>query len=397
MNYPKLDSLRQKAVIACGVGLLVSLLGLLISGKAQFFQSYLYAFMLWNGISLGCLSLLMLHHLVAGRWGFMIQRFLEAGTRILPVMLLLFLPIWLFGVYILYPWAPGGELAHHEVVMAKAAFLNITGFRVRGLIYFAVWLLLAFFLNRWSHAQDRDANPARTLHLRWISGPGLVAQVLVVTFAVTDWGMTLEPEWFSTIYAPIFIVGQGLAALALSVILLSKVADSEPHSKVMSVDYYHHLGSLLCAFTVLWTYMSFSQYLITWSGNLPEEIPWYLHRTGPGLNFIALVLMLFNFALPMFILFQRRVKRSVRGLVFMAGWIFLARFVDVFWIIKPAFTPNRLGIHVLDFAAHAAIGGLWLALFLGQVKKYPLLPLHDERMEAALGTHGHAKEAVEHA
>ncbi|MBX7258200.1 MAG: hypothetical protein K1Y02_17695 [Candidatus Hydrogenedentes bacterium] len=397
MNYPKLDSLRSKALIACGAGVIVSLLGLFISGKTQFFQSYLYAFMLWNGLSLGCLSLLMLHHMVAGRWGFMIQRFLEAGTRILPIMLLLFLPILLYGVYILYPWAPGGALAHHEIIQAKAAFLNITGFRIRALIYFAVWIALSFLLTRLSIAQDKDGDPARTLRLRWISGPGIVAQVLTITFAMTDWGMSLEPEWFSTIYAPIFIVGQGLGALALCIIILSKVADTEPHSKVMSVDFYHHLGGLLCAFTVVWTYFSFSQYLITWSGNLPEEIPWYLHRTGPGLNLIALTLMLFNFALPMFILFQRRVKRSARALVFMAMWVFLARFVDVFWIIKPAFTPNRLGIHILDFSAHAAIGGLWLFLFVTQIKKYPLLPLHDQRMEAALGGHEHGEEAVEHA
>lgn len=397
MNYPKLDSLRSKALITGGAGLLISLIGLVVSGKTQFFQSYFYAFMLWNGLSLGCLSLLMLHHLVAGRWGFMIQRFLEAGTRILPAMLLLFLPIWLFGVYILYPWAPGGALVHHEVVMAKAAFLNVAGFRMRALIYFAVWLALAFFLNRWSLAQDKDGDPGHTLRLRWISGPGLVAQVLVISFAMTDWGMSLEPEWFSTIYAPIFIVGQGLGALALCIVILSRVADNDPHAKVMSVDFYHHLGSLMCAFTVVWTYFSFSQYLITWSGNLPEEIPWYLHRTGPGLNFVALLLMLFNFALPMFILFLRRVKRSVRALVIMAIWVFLARFIDVFWIIKPAFTPNQLGIHLLDFSAHAAIGGLWLFLFVNQIKKRPLLPLHDQRMEEALGQHGHGKEAVEHA
>jgi hypothetical protein len=313
-------------------------------------------------------------------------------------MFVLFLPILAIGVYDLYPWTPGGAQASHPIVQAKVAFLNVTGFRARSIIYFGIWIGLASLLNRHSSQQDHDGDPRHSLYLRWISGPGLVVYVLTMTFAAIDWGMTLEPEWFSTIYGAIFIVGQGLATIAFSILILSKLADNEPHASVMSVDYYHHLGSLMCGFVVLWSYVSFSQYLITWSGNLPDEIPWYLHRMGTALNTVAIILILFHFMLPMFILFQRRVKRAVGGLIFMAAWVFLARFVDVYWLIKPAFTPSRLGLHILDFAAVFAIGGVWLALFAGNLRKYPVLPLHDPRMEEALGgAHGPSNEAVEHA
>jgi hypothetical protein len=196
----------------------------------------------------------------------------------------------------------------------------------------------------------------------------------------------------------LFIVGQGLACLAFSTVILSKIAHDKPHADVMSTDYFHHLGSLMCGFVVLWSYMSFSQFLITWSGNLPEEIPWYLNRQSPGLNLIAVLLILFHFALPMFILMQRRVKRATTALVVMAFWIFIMRFVDVYWIITPAFHPGEAGLHFLDIAAQVAMGGIWIYVFVAQLRKYPLLPLNDQRMEAALAksAHGH-QEAVEHA
>lgn len=398
-DNPKLAQLQRRALVVGIAGVVGCGIGALISGQAQFFQSYLFAFIFWNGLGLGCLSALMLHHMVAGRWGFMIQRILEAGTRTLPFTLALFLPILFYGSRLLYPWMPGGALADNEIVQAKVAYLNPTFFTVRFFIYAAVWLGLMYSLNRFSHQLDATGDQRNVLKMRWVSGPGLVAYVLIMTFSTTDWGMSLEPEWFSTIYAPLFIVGHGLACLAFSTIILSKVAYTKPHSEVMDKEYFLHLGSLMCGFVVLWTYMSFSQFLITWSGNLAEEIPWYLHRMGPALNFVAFVLIVFHFALPMFILMQRRVKRGPVALIVMAYWIFIMRAVDIYWNIMPAFHPNALGLHFLNVAAFVALGGFWVYLFFGQLRKYPLLPLHDQRMDAALAKsvhHGHT-EAVEHA
>ncbi len=398
IDNPKLAQLQSRALIVGIAGAIVCVIGAFISGKAQFFESYLYAFIFWNGLGLGCLSALMLHHMVQGRWGYMIQRMLEAGARTLPVTALLLLPILFLAGPSLFPWMPGGRLADSEIVHEKLQYLNTPFFTVRAFVYYAIWLGLMFVLTNYSRKLDQSGDQRLCLKMRWVSGPGLVLYVITMTFAMTDWGMSLEPEWFSTIYAPLFIVGNGLACLAFSTLILSKVAKDEPHSKVMSTDYFHHLGSLMCGFVVLWSYMSFSQFLITWSGNLPEEIPWYLNRQSPGLNLIAVILILFHFALPMFILMQRRVKRT-RGLVIMAFWIFAMRFVDVYWIITPAFHPKEVGLHFLDIAAQVAMGGIWVYFFAAQLRKYPLLPLNDQRMEAALSKtvqHGH-QEALEHA
>ncbi|MCC6486550.1 MAG: hypothetical protein IT364_03555 [Candidatus Hydrogenedentes bacterium] len=397
-DHPKLAQVQSRALIIGGAGAVIFLVGGLFFGREKFFQAYLYAFLFWNGLGLGCLSALMLHHMVEGRWGFMIQRILEAGTRMIPVMFVVFLPILFIGSRYLYPWMPGGALADSALIHEKAGYLNTGFFTIRAFIYFGVWIGLTFLLNKFSHALDTSGDQRLGLRMRWVSGPGLVLYVLTITFASTDWGMSLEPEWFSTIYGPLFIVGQGLACLAFSTIILSKIAKDKPHADVMSTDYFHHLGSLMCGFVVLWSYISFSQFLITWSGNLPEEIPWYLNRMSPSLNFVAVLLIVFHFALPMFILMQRRVKRGATALVVMAVWIFVMRTVDVYWVITPAFHPKQLGLHLMDFAALAGFGGLWIYFFVAQLKKYPLLPLNDQRMEMALAKSGNGhSEAVEHA
>ncbi|MCC6699012.1 MAG: hypothetical protein IT365_25540 [Candidatus Hydrogenedentes bacterium] len=397
-DHPKLAQLQSRALVIGGAGAVIFLVGGLFFGREKFFQSYLYAFLFWNGLGLGCLSALMLHHMVEGRWGFMIQRILEAGTRMIPVMFVVFLPILFIGSRVLYPWMPGGALADSELIHEKAGYLNTGFFTIRSFVYFGVWIGLTFLLNKFSHTLDKSGDQRLGLRMRWVSGPGLVLYVLTITFASTDWGMSLEPEWFSTIYGPLFIVGQGLACLAFSTIILSKIAQDKPHADVMSTDYFHHLGSLMCGFVVLWSYISFSQFLITWSGNLPEEIPWYLNRMSPSLNVVAVLLIVFHFALPMFILMQRRVKRGATALVVMAVWIFVMRTVDVYWIITPAFHPKQLGLHLMDFAALAGFGGLWIYFFVAQLKKYPLLPLNDQRMEMALAKSGNGhSEAVEHA
>ncbi len=399
-DHPKIDQLQKRAGIAAIAGVVVCVIGAFLAGATQFFQSYLYAFLFWNGLGLGCLSALMLHHLVQGRWGFMIQRILEAGAKTLVVTAVLFLPILFYGAKLIYPWMPGGALAGSEAVLQKVQYLNPTFFTIRAIIYFAVWIGLTLVLTRASRKLDETGDQRLCLRMRWTSGPGLVAYMVTLTFAMTDWGMSLEPDWFSTIYEPLFLVGYALACLAFSTIILSKVAKDKPHSEVMSTDYFHHLGSLMCGFVVLWSYMAFSQFLITWSGNLPEEIPWYLNRQSPGLNLIALILILFHFALPLFILMQRRVKRGANALVVMAFWIFLMRFVDIYWIIMPAFRPKEVGLHFLDIAMQVAFGGIWIYFFTVQLKKCPLLPLNDQRMTAALaksGGHGHQEEAVEHA
>jgi hypothetical protein len=412
LDNPAVNSLQTKAIIACVIGTIISGVGLVLAGMDlnALLQSHLFAFMFWNGLSLACLGALMLHHLVGGPWGFINQRMFEAGAKLLIFTALLFIPILLLKGN-LYPWLDDAYMAKHPIVQAKTAYLNPTGYTVRALVFFGIWIVMALLLAKWSKAQDADGNPKYTLWMRWLSGPGLVIYVLTITFATTDWTMSLEPEWFSTIYGLQLMVGGGLAMWALMTIMLAKLEKTEPHSDIMCHDYYGHMGNWLLAFTVLWAYMSFSQFLITYSGNLPEEIPWYLNRQSGSLAVVAVVLMIFHFALPMFLLFWKRVTRNLNRLVLIASLVFLMRFVDLHWIIKPAFHRGSLGTPgtlFMDVGAQLAMGGLWIFLFVLLLKKQPIMPQNDQRMTYAFAKYtslhhhhdSHAdtgEEAAEHA
>jgi hypothetical protein len=341
----------------------------------QLFRSYLIAYLFWFGIALGCLPLLMLHHLVGGTWGFVIRRILEAGTRTLPLMLLLFVPL-LFGIHSLYEWARPDVVANDAPLQAKHAYLNIPFFIVRAAIYFIAWMIFAFLLNRWSAEQDATANPVLVRRFQLISAPGIVVYSLAITFASIDWAMSLEPHWFSTIYGMLFIVGQTLAALAFVIPIAAYLAESRRVSNFMTADVFQDLGNLLLAFVMLWAYIAFSQYLIIWAGNLPEEIPWYLRRGTNGWQWVAAFLALFHFAVPFLLLLGRVNKRSKTFLATIALAVLLMRWVDIYWLVAPSFLPS-LRIHFFDFLFFAVIGGIWLYVFRGELTKRALLPLHD--------------------
>ena len=266
-----------RRALTVGVVALVICLVSLLTDRAQFFRSYLVAYMFWLGVPLGCLGLVMIHHLVGGTWGFVIQRSLESAIRTFPVMALLFLPL-LFGLPDLYVWAHPEVVAHDPVLLQKAAYLNIPAFIVRAVLYFTVWQVVGFFLSRWSQEQDRTADPALTQRLQTLSGPGLILYGLTVTFSAIDWLMSLEPRWYSSIFGMLFMVSHGLLALTFVIGAAYFLSRREPLSRIIAPWVFHDLGNLLLAFVMLWAYMSFSQFLIIWVENLQHEIPWYLHR-----------------------------------------------------------------------------------------------------------------------
>ena len=352
----------------------------------QFFRSYLFAYVFWLGIALGCVAILMLHHLVGGAWGFAIRRLLESGSRTYVPMALLFLPL-LFGLSRLYLWAQPAMVAADPVLRQKQPYLNTPFFLVRTVIYFAAWILLAYFLNKWSFEQDRTGDPALTRRLEGLSGPGIVIYGLTVTFATVDWVMSLEPHWFSTIFGMLFMVIQALGAMAFVIVVVLLLAESGPQPSRISAGQLNDLGNLLLTFVMLWAYLSFSQYLIIWSGNLQEEIPFYTVRSRGGWAALAVVLIVFHFAAPFFLLLLRTVKRRIRLLASVAVSLLFMSLVDVFWLVVPAFEPSWPRLHWMDVLAPIGIGGLWIAAFLTQLKGKPLLPLHDSRFEGALG-HG---------
>jgi hypothetical protein len=366
---------RNIALLTGIVGLAITALGLFVS-PSQFFRSYLWAFLFWLGIGLGCLPLLMLYHLVGGAWGFMIRRIIESGTRTLPVLAVFFLPI-LFGIGHLYEWSQPDKIAQSEVLRLKGPYLNVPFWVMRAVFYFGIWLLYAYRLNKVSALQDETADAALPDRLQRLSGPGLIAYGLTITFAAFDWAMSLEPQWYSTIYGMLWIVSQALSSLAFAIAVLALLSDRFPLSKLSLPESLHDLGNLLLAFVMLWAYLSFSQFLIIWSGNLPEEIHWYLSRIRHGWEWVAAALIAFHFFVPFFLLLARSKKRHVSWIAAIAVLVLLMRVVDTYWIITPAFYGNHITVHWLDFFALVGIGGIWLAAYARQLAAMPLLPLHD--------------------
>jgi hypothetical protein len=322
----------------------------------------------------------MLQHLTGGRWGFVIRRFLEAGFMTLPLMALLFVPL-LFGLRELFPWARPAEAAVNPVLRHRASYLNPPGFIIRAIVVFAIWIAMAWCLRKWSLQQDQTADPAPTRRLRTLSGPGIVIYPLTATFAYIDWIMSLEPDWYSTMFPVIIVIGQFLSTIAFSIVLLGLLRGDAPFAEIVSTTHFHHLGNLLLTFVMFWTYISFGQFLIIWSGNLPQEIVWYLHRIADGWKWIVVLLALFHFFLPFFLLLFRANKRRVPILMTIAAVVFVVRILDVFWMVAPSFHPTGIRVHWLDVAAPLGVGGIWIAAFIYNLKRAELLPHHDPRLE----------------
>jgi len=383
-----LDRFRWRALVV-GVVFLPPCIAGWFSSPGQFFHSYLLAYIFWVGIALGCLAILMVQHLTGGAWGLVIRRLLESATRTIPLMALLFLPL-AFGTHVLYAWARPEEVSRQAILQHKGFYLTVPYFWTRAVVYFLVWYALAWFLNKWSLEQDRAAaQPRIARRLEALSAPGLVLFGLTATFASVDWVMSLEPEWFSTIFGLLFIAGQGLSAMAFVIAAVVILAKQKPLSQVISPGHLHDLGKLLLAFVMIWAYFAFSQYLIIWSGNLPEEISWYAHRLGAGWQWVGLALVVFHFVLPFLLLLSRDLKRRATLLGRLAAVVIVMRLVDLFWLIAPGFRPESIGIHWMDLAAPIGLGGIWLAYFASQLKQRPLLPIGDPNLEQALSRGEH--------
>ena len=380
-----LDAVRNKALMVGAAGLAVCLIGAFINPD-QFFRSWLVAYLYWAAIPLGCFALLMLHHMVGGAWGIVIRRLLESGTRTIPLLAVLVLPI-LAQLPRLYLWARPGVMETDHLLHEKAAYLNIPFFLGRTAFYFAIWIFLSWLLNKWSQQQENGDAGAKG-KLQQLAGPGLILYGLTVTFAVVDWVMSLEPHWYSTIYGMIFMIGQALATIAFVVIALRLLSDRRPMSDLLKPSHFHDLGNLMLAFVMLWAYTNISQFIIIWSGNLPEETPWYYTRLNGGWGAIAVVLVVLHWAIPFLILLVRKNKQQAKILASLAVFMLFMRLVDLIWVVAPSFHEHGISLHWLDLAAPVAVGGLWVGFFTWQLGRRSLEPLE----AAELGGGGHHDE-----
>jgi hypothetical protein len=395
---PEVGRLRQRALIVGVVFLVIFLIGALFD-REQFFHSYLVGYLLWIGIALGSLVLLMLQHLTGGGWGMVIRRGLEAATRTLPLMLILFIPI-LFGARHIYPWTNRGQFAHNAPMLDKIDhYLNLRFFILRAVIYFAIWLVLAYFLNKWSREQDSSTDRTITKKMRLLSGPGMVLFILTVTFAAIDWVMSISPDWSSTIFGLLFVASFGLSGLAFAIAITALLSDREPMAEVVAPLHFHDLGKLMLALVMLWAYFAYSQYLIIWSGNLPEEIKWYLPRTQGGWGAMVISIVVLHFAFPFFFLLSRSVKRNPHRLISVAVLILIMRVIDLIWLIEPNYSHEHFHISWMDIAAPLGFGGIWIGMFARELQKRPLMPFNDPQMESVLeqAHEHHEEEFVEEA
>ena len=381
----------------------------LFEGTGQFLRSYLASFVWVFAFGLGSLVLLMIQNISGGVWGYATRRLLEAAAWTLPALSVHFLPILLgfTGAYDLvkekhliskphvedehtfesprlYEWAvPDAKVQNDKIIKAKSGYLNIPFWLIRSAIAFALWIGMAWLLISLSDKQDREKDPEKLIlikkRMKAISAPGILVFALTILFISTDWVMSLEPHWYSTMYPVIFGFSMLLSSLALSIIGQVLIYDVKPLDKAMTRNHLRDLGSFMLGFVVFWTYISFSQFLLMWSANLKEEVPYYIARTTGGWEIVTTVLCVGHFFMPFLLLLFRETKRRKEIIWKIAAFILFMRFVDIFWQVGGAFHHGHLSIHLLDFSTLALLGGAWAWVYLGNISKRPLLPLHDER------------------
>lgn len=386
----QLSSWRNIALGVGGIGTIIWAIGCYFDTENAL-RSWLLGFIFWSGIGIGGLGILMLQYLTGGAWGVVIRRTVEAASRTLPIIFILFIPLAV-GVTHLYEWT---HMQDDEIIAGRGWYLTVAGWIARAVVYFILWGVMVFLLNKWSANQDTAQDPEESA--KWLgtatafSGPTLVIYALVVTFAVVDWVMTLEPHWFSTIWGLLFVAGWALSCFCFVVALLAYFADKAPMNRVIGKRHFHDLGKLMLALVMVWAYFNFSQFLIIWSGNLPEETGWYLTRMKGGWGVVGLLLIFFHFAFPFLILLQQDFKRKAKLLAGMAIFILVMRIIDMFYLIAPspmisAHGDNTVAHHFswLYLIGPVAVGGIWLWYFFGQLMKRPLVPINDPFLENAI-------------
>jgi hypothetical protein len=381
---PVVKKIYQRSLIV-GIVFAIASIILAITNPDQFYRGYLLGFLCWLGVSLGSMAIVMIRHLTGGGWGMVIRRILGAAMRTLPLLAILFIPIIIAVVqHRIYPWAMPTEsvqdpyirehLQKHSFI--KDAYLNQTGFIIRAIIYFVIWNVLSFLLSMWSRQTDRPGAPDNTQKFKAVAGPGLILYAFTISFAAIDWVMSLDPSWISTIFGLIILIGEMLSAMCFAVVVERILFNHKPMSEMLKPDFVHDHGKWIMTFIMVWAYFSFSQWLIIWAGNLPNEITFYTKRLSFGWGKVGLCLALFHFAVPFAILLSRPFKRNIRKLVWLAIWLMLMRWLDLFWIVEPNFMKG-LGITAADIVVPIAIGGFWLAYFFRNLASWPLLPAYD--------------------
>ena len=382
-----LDRAQRTGLIAAIIGLALTAASYVIVSPEQFFHSYLLGFFVFFGLCMGSLGLLLLQYLSGGVWGMIARRIFEAGTRVLPVAALLFVPI-IFGMHQIYSWMDPAKVAANPIIKDKVDYLNQSFWLVRAAIFFTYWVVISLVINKYAANLDKEPGFKWARKIENFSGVALLFYFITITLAIVDWLMSLTPEWYSTIFGFIIIVGQAVLTMAFTIIVLVKLSRDEPMASIIKPKHLHDFGKLLFAFNFLWAYMMFSQWIITYSGNLPEEIIWYHHRIRGGWQYVAYLVVFVHFFIPFAILLSQDLKKNGRRLIVMAAWLFIMRIVDLYWLIEPNWHREEFFFSWVDVVAPIGFVGLYAYLFVGQYKKRQVLPVGEPDLDLLLHPKG---------
>ena len=373
---------QTRALVAGIAGLVVSAIGLFIN-RQEFFRAYLTSFLFWFSIAAGSLAVLMLQYMTGGEWGLLIRRPLGAAARTMWLLLVFFVPV-LLGLKFLYPWTDRAWAMNDPVVRLKLGYLNAPRFIGFALFFFFCWILWAWAIRRLSLRFYEDRAPETDLARRRWAGAGLPMIVLTLTFASIDWMMSLEPRWSSTMYGITFTVGCGLSAYAFVTFFLARLAHTEAMAGILKPTHLRDLGNLMLAFVMFYAYTSFSEFLLIWYANTHEEIPHYIVREHGGWGVIALMLVIFHFFLPFFMLLMRPIKDRPDTIAIVAVIIIVMRYVAIYWLVAPSWYGAEFHYSWISLATLIGIGGIWMFAFINQLKGQTIIPIHETWVEEAL-------------
>ena len=408
---PAIDGWRSRALMIAAVSGVIGIIMAFLptGGFDHVIRAWLMGFMICFSFAVGGLALLFVQYLSGGKWGLIIRRPLEAMSRTLPLVFLFFIPVGIF-IKRLYIWAAVSDVSaalksglidsdYAHAIFYKRPMLNITGFWVRAIIYFLIWGGFTYLMNKWSvqrDAQPSDDTPFWRVRFENWSGAGLLIYSLTMTGAVIDWVMSLDPTWYSSIWGLLFLVGQGYGVFALAILTVIKLSKYEPMHTMLRKTEQHDLGKLTFAFVMLNIYLAFSQFLIIWSGNLPDEIPWYLNRIRGGWGVIITLNFIFHWMIPFTLLLSRDLKRDKRRLAAVCRWMIFARCWDMFWLIEPNFPDARRNLHfsvgIFEYVfIPVAMISLWGWFYLTKIKERPVVQVNDQHfVEMLEREHAHA-------
>ena len=374
-------------LIGLAVGVIAGILSAIEALVAPeiFFPGYLAGFWYWLGITLGCWAVAMLHRLTGGSWGFVIRRVLESAMSTIPLLVLYFIPI-IIGMPHLYPWTNENTVQNDPVLRGKSAYLNTDSFLIRAAVYFLLWLAIIELMNLWSSKDDREEPAQAKERLVSISGAGMLFWAVSITFASVDWTMSIEPHWYSTMYGVLFIGGQAVSGMSFAIVMVLLLREHDPWIELIRADHLHDLGNLLFAFVIFWIYVAFMQFLIIWSGDIAEEVEWYIHRLRHQWEWVALGLVMLHFFAPFFALLSRWVKRNPKPLLATAGLLLVMRQFDLWWMIEPSFFRTPASACWLGLIGPMAMGGFWMAWFAWSLSHRARLPIHPAYTSG--GNHG---------